>query len=450
MNEFRWDWTNIDTSKTKFPNDFIWGVAVSEYQVSGAENCPDSNWAHWERQGKTPPSGSACDSYNRPAEDITCAKALDVNAYRFSVAWDKIEPSAGVYDEKVIAHYQTFCDNLIAAGMQPVVTLHHFVHPLWFEEKGAFEKAENNAHFVRFCITMFEALKNHGVKIWCTINEPGVYVSQGYILGLWPPGKMLNDIQSSMQLAGTVTYNLLQAHNLAYKAIKACEGGAAAQVGIAHSITFLDSDEPSNPDKALIITMLNHYSHNAITQYFKTGIFSWFIPVPDTSVYIDDSAQEHPRLDFIGLQYYTHVMLKLPNDTSLLTYLKVDFKPQEIHTSVAYSLYPEGMYLAIKLLGKLNVPIIITETGVSDADDTIRPEMIRTYLYAISKAIEEGADVRGCFYWSLLDNYEWSEGFAKKFGLYAVDMVSKKRTLRKSAQPYIEIIKRSQDAHKLQ
>lgn len=473
--ELRWDWSKINTSTALFPKNFLWGVADAEYQVSGAGHCPHSNWAEWERKGKVPKSGTACDSYNRMDEDVECAKKLGVKAFRFSVAWDKIEPEEGMFDEAAIQHYQTFCDKIVAAGMQPVVTLHHFVHPQWFEEKGAFEKEDNIKHFVNFGVKMFDALKDHGVKIWCTINEPGVLVFQGYFRGVYPPGRTIGaNVVGDFKRAGQVAYNLIQAHTHTYNAIKSCNGGDQAQVGMTHSVTLFEPYHDSHPGEKMLTQMINHWFHDAITKYLKTGVFKWYIPMPCSSMSIDDAgSSRQPKLDFIGLQYYSHVLLSFPYiwpreylsfilPNSLISKEHTNFtfgqayRPDEVRTDMPYAIYPEGMYRAIKSMSELKkedgsqVPIIITEMGIGDAKDDRRAQFTKKYLYAVSRAVEEGADVRGCFYWSLMDNLEWDMGYTQKFGLYEVDMETKERKLRQGALAYIESIKRHNEEHKLQ
>jgi beta-glucosidase len=421
--ELRWNWKKIDLSTMKFPADFLWGVAVAEHQVSGGEH---SQWAHAAKVGTVPDAGTACDSYNRMDEDIACIKELGVKAFRFSVAWDRVEPEEGIFDEAAIAHYQELCRKLHEVGITPMVTLHHFVHPMWFEKKGGFEKAANVKHFVRFAVKMFEALKS-SVQFWCTINEPGPYVFQSYLRGVWPPHKTMK-----FHLAGKVTRNLLRAHIATYKAIKAVPGGVDAQVGFAHSITVFEPYHDYNPLEQFNCAWFNHYFHEAVTQFFKTGEFYWSA-VPSVNWKVPNAKQ---YLDFFGINYYSHILVALgPTKFGAPAY-----RPGEIRTDMPYALYAEGLYRAIFSVHDLNVPVYITEMGIADAQDNRRAHMIRTYSYAISKAIADGADVRGAFYWSLLDNYEWSEGYTMKFGLYEVDFATKERKLRPSAQIFKSIV----------
>ena len=202
--ETRWDWRKEEAKPMKFPDGFVWGVATSSHQVEGG--CT-KNWSSWEnstdednnpRIHNDEKSGIACDHWNRYKDDIQLIKDLGVTSYRFSIEWSKVEPEEGRFDAMALEHYKNVCIALKESGIMPVVTLHHFTHPIWFEEMGAFENKENLDYFVRYSERVFDAL-NEYVGMWCTINEPAVYTYQGYFNGVWPPGKI------DPQLAGKVS-----------------------------------------------------------------------------------------------------------------------------------------------------------------------------------------------------------------------------------------------------
>lgn len=420
--EERWDWTIIDTSVLKFPKNFLWGVATSEFQNSGAKNCPKNDWAQHDKKFK---SGAACDSFNRMDEDLALAQKLGVNAYRLSIEWSLIEPEEGKFDQAILDHYKTFCDKAIAAGMKVMITFHHFTNPVWFANKGQFEHKENVKYFVRFSMTVFEALKDK-VDFWATINEPGVYAFQGYVFGDWPPFNHFNFAQ-----AGRVLRNMLRAHVEVYNAIK--KVAPQAQVGIVHDIVQFEPYYDIKPYRDLAY-YFNHIFHQAITDFFKTGDFIYEAPTCRIEYH---NAQGAKSLDFIGLNYYSHSLLVAPNPIK-------PYRADEIPTDMPYSIYAEGLYQAIEEVAQLKVPIYITENGISDAKDDRRELFIKRYIYSLSKAIEAGFDVRGYFYWSLLDNFEWHMGYNQKFGLYEVNMKTFERTLRKGSEYYAQVVQ----AHK--
>lgn len=435
--EIHWDWSQIDTSVATFKPDFVFGTAVAEHQVSGAVNCPNSNWAavDYAKDNKGLPrihsgerSGKACDFWHSYVTDIQLLKDLQVKAFRFSVEWSNIEPEKGVIDRAAIAHYHDLCDKLIAAGIKPVVTLHHFTHPLWFEDLGAFEQEENVKCFVDFAALMMQELGSK-VSMWATFNEPGVYVFQGYVRGEWPPFKV------GMNRASQVTKHMLMAHVAAYKAMKQVKADAC--VGMVHSVTQFDADNTSNPIDRNVSYYLNHTFHDAITEFFATGNFNYYVPVVASLQYKDTDAPK--SLDFFGINYYAHVVVGMKGQV---------FRPGEVKTDMQYCIYPEGLYRCIKDISERitvpqHIPIYITENGIADAKDDRRALFIKQYMYAMHKAIEDGYDVRGYFYWSLMDNFEWTEGYTMKFGLYDVDLKTQKRTLRAGAQPFLDVVRQT-------
>ena len=199
--EMRWNWDDISTDNVSFPPSFIWGTATAAHQVEG--NCTN-NWSEFEKGTKDDghpnikdgqQSGIACDHWNRYPEDIKLIKKLGVSHYRFSVEWSKIQPSQDIFDEGAINHYSKMIDTLLENDIVPVLTLHHFTHPIWFDRLGAFEKEENINIFVSFCERVFKEYSSK-VDYWCTINEPAVVATQGYFSGRFPPGKKDSDLSA--------------------------------------------------------------------------------------------------------------------------------------------------------------------------------------------------------------------------------------------------------------
>ncbi|MCF8258015.1 MAG: glycoside hydrolase family 1 protein [Flavobacteriales bacterium] len=433
----KWDWASIDLDDLSFPEGFIWGVASAAHQVEGGHT--GNNWAAWE-QGSYPDgrphilnneeTGAACEHWERYPEDIRLMQELGVSSYRFSVSWSKIMPQEGVIDSVALQHYVDVCDSLAAVGISPMVTLHHFEHPLWFEEKGAFEKVENIGHFVHFSDAVFNALKDR-VTFWCTINEPAVFVIAAYFDGNFPPGKQ------DPQLAAIVLKNLFKAHVAVYQHLKSLPGGERAQIGIVKNMHQIDPvNEWSLLDRLLARTVNNGFNGSFITT-FRDGHYRFHFPtLVDEAEAIADAPS---TLDFVGLNYYSHNGMAFSPD--LDEALKTRMYPGETPTDMTYTIYPEGLYRAIQEISVLGRPIIITENGIADAKDDRRGDFIRRYIYAVSKAIEDGYDVRGFHYWSLTDNFEWDLGYGQRFGLYHVDFATQKRTLREGSKEFQRIVK---------
>lgn len=432
--EIRWDWKKIDYSDISFPKNFLFGFGTSEYQISGAKNCPHSNWAYAENKKKKNgkdflefKSGKACDHWNSYKQDIALLKQFKVNSYRFSIEWSNIEPEKGVFNKAAIKHYHDLLDLLIENNITPFITLHHFTHPQWFEELGGFERESNITYFVRFCKTVFDQYKNKA-KYWVTFNEPGVYVFQGYVRGVYPPGK------TNTHLAGKVTRNILRAHANVYNVLRAIEPNKQkAQIGIVHNITQFEPFNPKNKIEKTVTYYLNHTFYDAVLDFFKTDKYKFKIPLFANVKYEYKNAKS--TLDFFGLNYYSHVLISWKSK-------KPQYRDGEIATDMPYGIYAEGMYRAINQASKIGVPIYITENGIADAKDDRREMFLKQYLYAVSKAIKDGYDVRGYFYWSLLDNFEWDMGYDLKFGLFEVNYKTQERKLRKSGLYYKDVLER--------
>ena len=432
-----WDWDEIDLDAISYPENFIWGVASAAHQVEGGHT--SNNWADWENQvdedgnpriARGEKCGVACDHWNLYPQDIKLMKELGVTSYRFSVSWSKIMPTEGVVDSLAIQHYSDMVDSLLAAGIEPMITLHHFCHPMWFEEKGAFEKEENISDFVEFSKHIFLPL-NDRVKYWCTLNEPAVFVIAAYFDGNFPPGKQ------DPKLAAEVLKNMYLAHVKVYESLKTFEGGERAQIGIVKNMHQIDPMNDWNLFDRLLSRTVNKGFNGSFIGTFTEGKYKFSFP---TLVDLEAEIPNAPySLDFVGLNYYSHNAMDF--SLNLDEALKTRMYPGEKETDMDYTMYPEGFYRAIKEISVLNKPIIITENGVADMDDDMRGEFIKKYLYAVSKAIEDGYDVRGYHYWSLMDNFEWDLGYDERFGLYEVDFETQKRTLREGSKEYQRIVR---------
>ncbi|MFH2132018.1 MAG: glycoside hydrolase family 1 protein [bacterium] len=436
--EIHWDWRKIDENAIDFPEGFIWGAATAAHQVEGG--CRNNNWAEWEqsvdekgaprvRHGET--AGEACDHWNRYEADIMLMKALGLRSYRFSVEWSKIEPEAGRFDQAILDHYADVITALKKADIEPMITLYHFTHPIWFRKLGGFETIENLDYFVRFCEHVFTAFGDRVTK-WCTINEIEVEATQGYFSGVWPPGR------KDPAMVGVVMKNLLEAHVRVYAALKKLPHGKAAKIGLVKNIFQFDPWRSWHLMDNILGFILNHVFNGAILRFLETGRFRIFVPGLMTVTHSNPDAVLSN--DFIGLNYYSHFMVKARWNPGELFEFKI--RPGETATDMNYSIYPEGLYRALLAVNKLGLPIYVTENGIADRQDDRRAVFIRQYLHALACAIEAGVDVRGYYYWSLVDNFEWAEGYAMKFGLFEVDFATQKRSLRKGSHAYQDIVRK--------
>ncbi|OHA03654.1 MAG: hypothetical protein A3I44_01505 [Candidatus Sungbacteria bacterium RIFCSPLOWO2_02_FULL_51_17] len=402
---------------------FYWGAATSSHQVEGNNH---NDWSEWEKanadrlandaqkrqwprhlsEGSPSPlersnyvSGRACEHYTRFSEDFDIAKNLGHNAHRLSLEWSRIEPEEGVFNEEAIGHYREVVQALRARGIEPFVTLWHWPLPLWLRDKGGWKNADNVRYFVRYVEKAVSAL-GPDVTFWITLNEPLVYTKISYLEGRWPPQ------EKSYISYLRVSRNLIKAHKKAFGVIKRLQ--PASQVGIAHNMSFFEADK----------------------SHVINGFLKWFGEWRKNFGFLNAIADYQ---DFIGFNYYS----------SYVVNLNFDKVKTEQTTDMGWAIYPKGIYLMLTRLKKYRKPIYITENGLADAKDEKRAQFIDEHIFWLKKAIADGADVRGYFYWSLLDNFEWSDGFWPRFGLVAIDYLTQERSIRPSALIYKSIIEKA-------
>lgn len=413
--EPHYDWSQINTDDVSFPQGFHWGTATAAHQVEGLLS---NNWTIHEVAKGLEQSGQACDHWNRWKDDFQLLSDLGITSYRCSIEWSRLEPEQGVWDDEALQTYSAMIDELLARNIRPILTLHHFSHPHWWEAKGGFADKENIATFVQYCERVFEALSDR-VDTWITINEPTVFSTMGYGLGMFPPGRR------SPRLTLRVMRHLMLAHARVYRSLKTKR--PEAQIGLAKNVTLFDPHNRWSPIDWPLSRLLEWLWNGA----WRSGITKGkmlFTKIPEA---------KH-SLDFVGLNYYTHVLTGL--SIGSLRKLKFPKREQEVATEFGYPMYAEGLRRAIEFLAPLGVPIEITENGVADADDSLRPEHLKRHLWVLSQAMKDGYNVRSYHHWSLMDNFEWAEGYSMRFGLYHVDFETQERTLRASGELYKQII----------
>lgn len=361
----------------KFPKGFLWGAATSAYQVEGG--IENNNWALAAFAKRVPAAGLACDHYARWEQDLSLVKTLNHNAHRFSLEWSRIEPQRGEWNEEALIHYHDVLSWLHAQKIKTFITLHHFTDPEWVEKQGGWANRKTVVDFAVYTDKICQRL-GHLVDYWITVNEPGIYASMGYLQGKFPPFK------KNVFSAWRVYRNLLKAHDAAYRMIHAYY--PKAMVGFAQNIVW---DEPPRP-------------------------FRHWLRV--------NFPYRHTKNDFVGLNHYFY-----------------NGRKKTPVSERGWKIYPRALFRVLLDLKPLHLPIYITENGLADAADSQRKNYIHDYLRQVWLALAAGAPVRGYLHWSLVDNFEWEDGYKWKFGLVAVDFKTQKRTIRPSAKYYAEICK---------
>ncbi len=408
-----------DPVDIQFPANFIWGTATSAHQVDGGNT--NNNWWEWtHRDGSaTIDAGIACDHWNRFEDDFTILQMLNQNAYRFSMEWSRIMPACDVVSEAVIDHYHQVIAALRRHGIEPFVTLHHFTEPLWFTKLGGI-RYKRNVKFFREYVDVIAREFSDEITFWNTINEPNLRAACGYFQGIHPPGeKGISNYIRALR-------NLVRMHAEAYHILK--QHAHHNTVGLVKNITVIEPYRPRSLIDKGFSRLIDYLVNEVTLRALKTG------KIPFSYVH------EYPGLkgssDFIGLNYYSHVFcsLTLPE---LMKAHRDDVDPAKLCTGLGWEVYPEGLLVALKRVwSELQVPIFITENGIGTDDDAWRQEYIARHLSQVQEALRQGIPVKGYFYWSLLDNFEWAEGYSSRFGLVACDRRTLKRQIKRSGYWY--------------
>jgi beta-glucosidase len=437
---------------TPFPDDFLWGAATAAYQIEGSPLADGAGASIWQRFSHDPrlmaakgdTGDIACDHYRRWKDDVALMKSLGLQAYRFSTAWARILPEGmGRVNQAGLDFYERLVDELLANGIEPLLTLYHWDLPAALDDKGGWLNRDIANWFADYARVLFERLDGR-IKKWVTLNEPWVVTDGGYLHGALAPG------HRNMFEAPIASHNLLRAHGAAVKAYRA--------VG-AHEIGLVVNLEPKYPasDSAEDKAATKRAAAYMNRQYLDPAIHGHY--PPELAEMFGEAWPHHPAedfalirqpIDFIGVNYYTRSVTRA-DDTFLLKAGPVPQK-QATHTTTGWAVYPEGL-TDVLLWVKHNygdIPLYITENGAAfydspkpidgKIDDPLRVDYLKTHIVAVGEAIRRGADVRGYMLWSLLDNLEWSLGYSKRFGMVHVDFATQARTPKASARLYSQVI----------
>jgi len=446
-------------AKPDFPPNFQWGVSTSAYQIEGAVAEGGRGSSTWDifcdQPGRIVDGSSgarATDHYHRYPEDVVLMKALGVSHYRFSIAWPRIQPVGhGDANPAGLAFYDRLVDELCAAGIVPVPTLFHWDTPQALEEEGGWLNRDTAYRFADYAAIMGERLADR-VGMWLTINEPTVVTSFAYGVGAHAPGRSLG------LGAMPVAHHLLLAHGLGVQALRAA---GAREIGIANNQAPVWPASDSSEDRAaagLYENIFNWlFSDPLLLGRYPDG-FDAMMPGPVA----EDLKIISTPLDWYGLNYYNPVRVGAP--TGELRHVDGVEMPSDLpfdlpeiegypRTDFDWPVIPQGLTEIIGQLrgryGDALPPIVITENGCSysdgpDADgrvdDQRRIAYLDGHLHALAKAMDDGADVRGYFVWSLLDNFEWAAGYEQRFGLVHVDFETMARTPKDSYFWYRDLI----------
>jgi beta-glucosidase len=410
------------------PPGFLWGTATSAHQVEGGNALND--WSLFEavpgniQAGDR--SGIAVDHWNRVAEDVGLLSDLGANAYRFSIEWSRVEPVEGHWDASAWTHYEEEVDLLLRVGVTPMVTLLHFTLPAWLSERGGVTSPDFPDRFERFASEAAQRLGNR-VIYWCTVNEPNVQMYLGYVEGVWPPG-LQDRAKAAEAFAG-----LVRGHARAASAIK--NVNTEAKVGVANHLIVFDPQRPWWLLDWIAAREADRGFNWAFYDSVKRGAISFHIPgFPEVDEPMPSLAGS---TDFVGVNYYRREIVRFSPGAPGLVEL---MQGPGTRSDLGWEIYPEGLLRMIRRVwDRYGLPVIITENGIADASGALRPAFLRGHVYAFSRAMDEGIPVQGYFHWSLLDNFEWAEGFESRFGLYRVDYETLERIPGPGAEEFVRL-----------
>ena len=418
----------------RFPNGFLWGNATSSHQNEGGNR--NNQWYRWEQQGHIltgEHAGDAANWWQTAEDDFDRAEQMENNALRLSIEWSRVEPVEGQWDSAAIDRYRTMLRDLYKRHIRPIVTLHHFTEPLWFADRGGFANEANIRFFVRYVEHVVAALRDH-CDFWITINEPNVYATQSYLLGTYPPGEQ--DMTRTFQ----VLRNLMQAHVQAFYAIRRIQ--PQGRIGYCLHYRLFDPAIPFFPPDRVVAGLQETFFNWAPLQAGETGHF----PFP-LNTQLPPIARASGTRDFHGVNYYTREMVRFDPTRPAELFGHRYTRRRTVRNDPGLEgnfgeIYPAGLYRVIKSVYRRtrgNKPIFITENGFSDAKDDRRPRAILEHLAMIHRAIQEGIPVHGYLHWTLVDNFEWNEGWGVRFGLLELDPLTQRRVPRRSASMFGEI-----------
>ena len=436
-----------------FPPNFLWGAATAAYQIEGSPLADGAGASIWHRFVHTPgrvrngdTGDVACDHYRLWRDDVELMAALGLQAYRFSIAWGRILPDGrGTINAAGIGFYERLVDALLERGIEPMVTLYHWDLPAALDDRGGWLNPDVAHWFADYAAIVFRRLDDR-VRKWVTINEPWVVADGGYLHGVLAPGHR-NQFEAPI-----AAHHLLRAHGAAVRAYRAC---GRHEIGLVVNLEpKVASSDHSDDDAAACARADAYMNRQYLDPVYRghypselRGIFGAAWPAWPVS----DLALIGEPIDFLGINYYTrsvtrHDPAQWPLQASAV------HQSSSTYTETGWEVCPEALTSLLRRVAHEygNPPVYITENGAAFYDppvaaqgrvaDPLRVDYLRSHLRAIQAAIEAGADIRGYFVWSLLDNLEWAHGYSKRFGIVHVDFATQRRTLKDSARFYQRVI----------
>ncbi|SET24456.1 beta-glucosidase [Oceanobacillus limi] len=436
----------------QLPKDLKFGVATAAYQIEGATNEDGRGQSIWDTFAKTPgkvvngDNGDiACDSYHRYKEDVQLIKDLGCDMYRFSVSWPRILPNGtGDVNQAGLDYYHRLVDELIAQGIEPMCTLYHWDLPQALQDNGGWENRETIEAFVNYAEIMFKAFEGK-INKWITINEPWCVSYLSNYLGVHAPGNQ------DLQAATTISHHLLVAHGKTVKRYR--ELGMEGEIGYAPNTTWKEpySNQQQDIDacRREVGYLIDWFFDPVFLGSYPEHLVDWY---KQKGVTLDIKAGDmeliQQKIDFVGINYYNGNVARYQSGSGLFDCEDIDMGYNR--TDINWPIYPEGFYKVLTYIHDRygDTPIYITENGACFNDDVQqgqvkddgRIDYLKTHLASLQRSIDSGVPIKGYLCWSLLDNFEWAEGYTMRFGLVHMNYRTLERTKKDSYYWYQKVI----------
>ncbi len=439
------------SQRVQFPANFLWGAATSAYQIEGSPLADGAGPSIWQRFTRTPgmmangdTGDVACDHYRRWKDDIALMKRLGLKAYRFSIAWARVLPEGrGRINVKGLEFYDRLVDELLRNDITPLPTLFHWDLPAALDDRGGWLNPDSPHWFADYASVMFAKLDSR-VEQWATLNEPWVVTDGGYLHGVLAPG------HRSKFEAPIASHHLLLAHGMAVQAYRAA---GRNRIGIVVNIEPKYPASQSAEDLAAV-----RRADAYMNRQYLDPVFLGSYPEEMKDIFgeawpswpAEDMALIRQPIDWLGVNYYTRNVTRF--DANHYPLQMAPVKQNATYTETGWEVYPQGLTDTLTWIKQRygNPPVMITENGAAFydppqaengmVDDPLRVSYLKKHIAAVSEAIAQGCDIRGYMAWSLLDNLEWSLGFAKRFGIVHVDFATQVRTIKASGKLYADVI----------
>jgi len=404
-----------------FPAGFYWGTTTSAYAVEGENS--NTNWAIWEKEAGHIQDGSqagdACGWWKGYwKDDLDKAANGGQNAHRLVLEWSRIQPTLDQWDEDALATYKAILLGMFERDITPVVALYHFTEPIWFSQLGGWENENSIRLFSYYVRKVVNAFKDF-VSTWCTFNDPNLYLFNSYFEGVFPPGK------HGLDIGYIVGKNIIRAHSVAYRAIHEIQ--PQANVGISIHFRYIYPASRFSLFDRWVARTRHKIFNDTLSTVFKNGRLDF--------LYIKSEIPEAANsLDFIGINYFTSEAVKFIFNRHGISSKRIQPAKKHLSENRLITHDPEGLTKALTWASQFNLPILITENGFEESKDNFRPVYILEHLYQVWKAIQNKIPVKGYFYYSLIDSFEWNYGWIPQYGLWKINHQTQERIQRTSAE----------------